>query len=158
MSVRQVEEADYASVIAALDEWWGGRRMADMLPRLFFKHFRNTSFVVEESDKIAAFLIGFISQTYPSHAYVHFLGVHPEYRGMGLGRQLYQVFFDAVRLRGCDTVQLVTSPVNKNSIAFHTRMGFQMEPGTGVAGGVPIHSDYDGPGEDRVLFTKKINI
>jgi hypothetical protein len=26
-------------VIAVIDEWWGGRPMAGMLPRLFFDHF-----------------------------------------------------------------------------------------------------------------------
>ena len=156
MLIRHAEESDYADIITVLDEWWDGRHMADMLPRLFFKHFNTTSFIIETDNAIAAFLIGFISQTCPCHAYVHFLGVHPEYRKKGFGRRLYQVFFDTVRRHGCDAVHLVTSPVNKNSIAFHTRIGFQIENGDCLLDSVSVHSNYDGPGEDRVLFIKKI--
>ena len=35
--------------------------MADMLPKLFFVHFRQTSFVAGHGDSIAGFLIGFVS-------------------------------------------------------------------------------------------------
>lgn len=156
MLIRNVNESDYTNVIAVLDEWWGGRHMSDMLPRLFFKHFKNTSFVIEEGNAIVAFLIGFISQTYPNHAYVHFTGIHPDYRKRGFGRQIYNAFFDAVRQKCCDTVHLVTSPVNLNSIAFHTRIGFQAEEGDCIVNGVPVHKNYDGLGEDRVVFVKKI--
>jgi N-acetylglutamate synthase-like GNAT family acetyltransferase len=156
MIIRHVEESDYNNIIIVLDEWWEGRRMADMLPRLFFKYFKDSSFVIEEENAIVAFLIGFISQVNPNHAYVHFMGIHPEYRKRGFGRQLYRVFFDTISLRDCDTVHLVTSPINKNSIAFHTRIGFQIEEGDDVVEGVSIHRDYDGLGEDRVLFVKRI--
>lgn len=156
MSIRHIEEFDYSNIISVLDEWWGGRHMSDMLPRLFFKHFKNTSFIIEEDNSIVAFLIGFISQTYPNKAYVHFLGIHPEHRKKGFGRQLYQAFFDTVRTLGCDTAHLVTSPINKNSIAFHTRIGFQIEEGNSNVDGISTHKDYDGPGEDRVLFVKRI--
>jgi hypothetical protein len=40
--IRLAEPSDHARVIAVLDEWWGGRRMVDMLPKLFFVHFRET--------------------------------------------------------------------------------------------------------------------
>ncbi len=63
--------------------------MAPMLPRLFFVHFEGTSYVVDDGDgQLAAFLIGFLSQTDPAEAYIHFVGVSPEHRGGGLGRQL----------------------------------------------------------------------
>jgi GNAT superfamily N-acetyltransferase len=156
MSIRILEEADYSTIISVIDEWWGGRNMADMLPRLFFKHFNDTSFVIQEDEKVVAFLIGFVSQVYPNQAYVHFTGVHPEYRKKGFGARLYQTFFDTVKQKGCDTVQLVTSPVNKNSIAFHTHIGFQIEAGTCNVDGVAINTNYDGPGEDRVLLVKTL--
>lgn len=37
--IRQVEQHDYPSIISVVDEWWGGRPMAAMLPKLFFVHF-----------------------------------------------------------------------------------------------------------------------
>jgi predicted GNAT superfamily acetyltransferase len=87
-------------VAAVLDEWWGGRRMVDMLPRLFFTHFRDTSFVAEREGEIAGFLVGFLSQSDSEAAYVHFVGVRPRERGSGLGRELYERFFAAARSRG----------------------------------------------------------
>ena len=75
MNVRHAEPDDHARVVAVIDDWWGGRAMADMLPHLFFVHFRDTSFVAEEDGELAGFLCGFRSQTFADEAYVHFVGV-----------------------------------------------------------------------------------
>ena len=62
--------------------------MAPMLPKLFFLHFEGTSFVAENDDgTLAAFLIGFLSQTDAEEAYIHFVGVAPDQRGSGIGRR-----------------------------------------------------------------------
>jgi hypothetical protein len=37
--VRNARSADYDRIAPLVDEWWGGRQMLDMLPRLFFVHF-----------------------------------------------------------------------------------------------------------------------
>src|SRR4029078_11199355 len=63
--IRPLEPPEYAPVIAVVDEWWGGRPMAAMLPKLFFTHFRDTSFVAEDDGAIAGFPCGFRSHTYP---------------------------------------------------------------------------------------------
>ena len=97
--IRNAEPSDYARVIGVIDEWWGGRPMAAMLPKLFFMHFRDTSFVAEDDEGLAGFLCGFRSQTFPDEAYVHFVGVDPGRRGGGLGRELYERFFDAIAPR-----------------------------------------------------------
>jgi ribosomal protein S18 acetylase RimI-like enzyme len=119
-----------------------------MLPRLFFVHFEGTSYVVDSDDgQLAAFLIGFLSQTDPEEAYVHFVGVAPEHRGEGLGRMLYERFFDDARAQGRIRVRCVTSPANEESVAFHEALGFEVER---------VAHDYDGPGEDRVLFVRAL--
>jgi len=156
MNIRHLNEYDYPTVIAVIDHWWGGRHMADMLPKLFFVHFQDTSFAAEEHGQLIAFLAGFVSQTYPDQAYIHFVGIHPEHRQRGLGRQLYERFFAAARQRGCSTVRCVTAPVNTGSIAFHTRMGFQVEKINGVSNRVPCTINYDGNGQDRVLFVRDL--
>ncbi len=156
VSIRRLAPGDHAAVIAVLDDWWGGRRMRDMLPRLFFVHFCDTSFVAEQGGGIAGFLVGFASPCRAGEAYVHFVGVHPRHRNNGLGRTLYAHFFDEVRKRGCREVRCVTSPGNQGSIAFHRAMGFQAEHAGTAAPGVPIAYDYDGPGEHRVLFVKTL--
>jgi ribosomal protein S18 acetylase RimI-like enzyme len=145
MQIRHAEPADYAGVIAVVDRWWGGRQMAAMLPKLFFVHFRDTSFVAEHEGELAGFLCGFRSQTYDDEAYIHFVGVDPALRGSGLGRVLYERFFEAVRPRS--VVRAVTSPVNERSVAFHKALGFDVER---------VDDDYDGAGEPRVLLVKRL--
>jgi len=130
-----------------IDDWWGGRRVRDMLPRLFFTHFRETSFVAEDGGWLAGFLCGFLSQTYPDQAYVHFVGVAPDRRGGGLARDLYERFFEAARAAGRSSVRCVTSPVNTGSIAFHAKLGFEIE--AEVEG-------YDGPDGSRVLLRRAL--
>jgi ribosomal protein S18 acetylase RimI-like enzyme len=131
--------------------------MRYLLPRLFFEHFASTSYAVEKGGEIIAFLVGFVSQTDPDAAYIHFVGVHPDHRRKGLGKELYELFFSHVRERGCTTVRCITSPVNKVSIAFHTRMGFRFIAGTHEEDGILVHKDYDGPGADRVVFEKTLD-
>jgi ribosomal protein S18 acetylase RimI-like enzyme len=144
--IRNAEPADHLRVTSVIDEWWGGRQMAAMLPKLFFVHFRDTSFVAESEDgALAGFLCGFRSQTFADEAYVHFVGVDPATRGSGLGRQLYERFFAAVAPR--TIVRAVTSPANERSVAFHRAIGFDVER---------VDEHYDGPGEPRVLLVKRL--
>ena len=154
--IREIEPSDYGSIITVVNEWWGGRNMADMLPRLFFVHFRQTGFIAECDGKVAGFVVGFVSQSVDSEAYIHFVGVHPEFRKNGIGAALYERFFEVVKTFGRSVVRCVTSPVNQGSISFHRRMGFSMEPGTKIVEGIPVAENYDGKNEDRVLFRKTL--
>jgi ribosomal protein S18 acetylase RimI-like enzyme len=156
IKIRHIESSDYPFIVSVVNEWWGGRNMADMLPRLFVVHFRQTSFVAEQAGNIVGFLIGFVSQTFRDEAYIHFAGVHPAFRRMGMARALYEQFFTSVKQSGCGVVRCVTSPVNKGSISFHQRLGFAMEPGTKEIEGIPIAENHDGRGGDRLLFYKRL--
>lgn len=46
MEIRAVRDKDYDVLSPLINDWWGGRQMADMLPKLFFIHFTNTSFIL----------------------------------------------------------------------------------------------------------------
>jgi predicted GNAT superfamily acetyltransferase len=133
--VRAIREEDHGTIVPLVNEWWGGRDMSWLLPRLFFQHFGDTSFAVEEGGELVAFLIGFVSQAKEGEAYVHFVGVSPERRGSGVGRRLYRLFFEEVKKRGCRKVSCITSPVNGGSIAFHRAMGFSLKAHDGGAEG-----------------------
>ncbi|MGH3134862.1 MAG: GNAT family N-acetyltransferase [Gaiellaceae bacterium] len=147
--MRHAKPSDYGRVIGRINVWWGGRDMAPMLPKLFFLHFEGTSFVAEDEESdLVGFLCGFLSQTSDDEAYIHFVGVTPDKRGEGLGRALYEHFFDEVRSQGREVVRCVTSPVNKDSVGFHERLGFEVDR---------VVPDYDGPGEDRVLLVKRLS-
>ncbi|MFD2444759.1 GNAT family N-acetyltransferase [Bacillus sp. CGMCC 1.16607] len=157
MEIRTVKSSDYNRISPLINEWWGGRQMSDMLPKLFFVHFNNTSFIVEIDGNVVGFLIGFLSQSDLDVAYIHFVGVHPKYRKHNIGKRLYNEFFNVVKKNNRNVVRAVTSPVNKVSIAYHTKMGFIIENGDKEVGGVSVFSDYDGINQDRVLFVKKVD-
>ena len=63
-TIRRLRPSDYGTVIAVIDEWWGGRPMSDMLPRLFFEHFADTSFAADR----AGTLTGSSSGSCPSRS------------------------------------------------------------------------------------------
>ncbi|WP_299093264.1 GNAT family N-acetyltransferase [uncultured Metabacillus sp.] len=156
MKIRLVKGSDYYAISPLINEWWGGRQMSDKLSKLFFDHFTNTSFVAEKEGEIIGFLIGFLSQSHPNEAYIHFIGVHPDYRKHNMGKTLYNEFFNKVKQNDRNIVRCVTSPVNKASIAYHTKMGFEIEKGDKTINGVSVFTDYDGPNQDRVLFVKQL--
>ncbi|HYN68378.1 MAG TPA: GNAT family N-acetyltransferase [Ornithinibacter sp.] len=145
LTVRPAAPVDHARIVAVLDDWWGGRAMADMLPRLFLDHFASTSLVADAADgALAGFLVGFLSPDQPGTAYVHFVGVAPEYRRGGLAADLYERFFSLARAAGSVQVKAVTAPINEGSQRFHQSLGFTVsEPVVG----------YDGEGGDRVVMT-----
>jgi GNAT superfamily N-acetyltransferase len=163
--MRPPAPSDHGPVLAVMDVWWGGlggldgsRQRALLLPRLFFQHFAPCSYLIEDDDdRLIGFLIGFLSASQPAVAYIHFVGVDPEFRHAGLGAALYGQFFNDVARQGARTVNCVTSPENDVSVAFHRTLGFDLEPGDTVLNGLPVHLDYDGPGLDRVVFTRSLH-
>lgn len=61
------------------------------------------------------------------------------------------------RAAGCATVQAVTSPRNRGSVAFHWRPGFAIVPRSHESDGLSWYPDYDDPGEDRVRFKRALH-
>lgn len=157
LTIRPAASADYDQIIAQLDDWWGGREMAPMLPRLFFTHFRPWTYVAERDGAVLGFLAAFQSQTDPAQVYCHFIGVAPEARGQHIGETLYHRLFADAAIAGCREVLAVTSPRNEGSVAFHRRLGFAPLPGPCASDETPYTPAYDGPGEDRVRFHKFIH-
>jgi len=143
---------DYERVMAVMVDWWGGRDLRSMLPRIFFEHFRSTSLVAEFEDELIGFLVGFACADHAGEAYIHFVGVHPAWRTAGLGRDLYRRFFGVARAQGRTVVRAVTAPVNKGSIAFHTALGFVILPGDDEIDGVPVTFDPGPQGDHLVHF------
>ncbi len=156
---RHPTEADYPAIIGVVDEWWGGRRMRSMLPRLWFQHFTATSWIIEAADgRLAGFVVAFVSQDDPTTGYVHMIAADPNRRRAGLGRALYERVFEDLRRRGVRRVKAVTWPGNRISVGFHRSIGFRVDdgPGTMRLYGTPAYPDYDGDGEDRVVFIRDL--
>lgn len=157
--LRRPTADDHPRLIGVVDEWWGGRPLRHLLPRLWLEHFSGTSWIAERGDgRLAGFIVGFVSQDDPETAYAHMIASNPNRRRGGVGRALYEHFFADVRGRGARRVMAVTWPGNRPSIAFHRAMGFAVDdgPGTVPIYGTPAHPDHDGEGEDRVVFTRDL--
>lgn len=153
IELRPIASGDYEYFISRLDSWWGRDGMTLMLPRLFFTHFSATSVVAcdpapgqREPAERTAFLAGFVSQTDPHVAYIHFVGVDPQRRSQGVGRTLYEWFFVTAAALGCTRVTCVTGPGNTRSRAFHAAMGFNERE----------VENYDGLGESRMVFERPL--
>ena len=148
---------DWARVQAVMPEWWGGRDLRAMLPEVFFEHFRTTSLVVEHEDELIGFLVGFPCPDHGDEAYVHFAGVHPAWRRVGLAGDLYRRFFTIARAHGRTIVRAVTGPVNTGSIAFHAAIGFTILPGDEEVDGLPVSVDHGPHGDHVVRFELRLD-
>jgi len=138
--------------------WWEGRDLTSMLPKVFFVHFNNTVYLAELKNELVGFLVGFLSQSDENVGYIHFVGVHPTYRKAGIGRLLYQKFYAACRTKHRSIIKSCTSPINKLSIDFHIRMGFDIEPGDAMVDGIPVIMNYLRSDDPKVLFKKELSV
>ena len=156
---RRPTEADHPRVVDVVDEWWGGRRVRHLLPRLWLEHFNGTSWIVERPDgRLAGFLVAFISQDDPDD------GLRPHDRrraeppapragpGPVRARLRRPGRAGARRVVGRDVAR------QPHSVAFHRALGFRVDdgPGTQRLYGTPAYVDHDGPGEDRVVFIRDL--
>lgn len=157
--LRRPTEADYRRVVDVVDEWWGGRPLRRLLPRLWFQHFTGTSWIAEGPEgRLRGFLVAFVSQDDPTTGYIHMVASDPNLRRAGLGRVLYERAFSDLAGHGARRVKAITWPGNRTSIAFHRALGFLVDdgPGTRHIYGTPAYPDYDGAGDDRVVFTRDL--
>ena len=156
---RRPTEADYPTVVRVIDDWWGGRKVDVLLPRLWLQHFTGTSWLAESEDgRLAGFLIGFHSPDQPDVAYSRLMGTNPNFRERGVGRALYERFFEDARAAGRHEVRAITWPGNRTSIAFHRALGFEVEAGPGSQNlyGTPSQPAYDFDREDRAILVRTI--
>jgi ribosomal protein S18 acetylase RimI-like enzyme len=153
LTARHPTEDDHAQVLAVLDQWWGGfgaaegaAQRAQLLPRLFFQHFTDSSWLVEDADgALRAFLVGFLSPARPDVAYIHFAGVDPALHGAGIGAALYRRFLAYGVGRGAHTAACITSPGNTASLTFHARSASPCSPAMHCWTGSPFTATTTDP-------------
>jgi GNAT superfamily N-acetyltransferase len=154
MEISLCTQADYEQILRDIVAFWGSERTLHLHQPMFLHEFGNSAFVIREGSIVAAYLFGFISQTEPV-GYVHVIGVRDTYQRRGLGHRLYERFIAFAKAHGCTAVKAITTPTNRQSIAFHLRLGMEMI-GTPNAEGIPVVENYSGPGQLRVVFRKAI--
>jgi ribosomal protein S18 acetylase RimI-like enzyme len=159
LAFRRPREDDYLALVGVVDDWWDGRRMHLLLPRLWLQHFGGTSWLAEDGEgRLAGFLIGFMSPDQPDIAYCHMVAANPNFRRSGVARRLYEHFFEDARAAGAGHVHAVTWPGNRQSVAFHRALGFVVRDGPGTQNlyGTPAVAGYDYDTEDRVVLTREL--
>ena len=159
VTFRRPTEADYESISRVIDDWWGGRQLDHLLPRLWLQHFTGTSWLAETADgRLAGFLVGFMSPDHGDVAYCHLIAANPNLRRKRLGSALYKRFFDDARAAGRTTVKAITWPANHASVAFHEALGFVVQRGPDSQNlyGTPALAGYDFDREDRAIRVRTL--
>lgn len=98
INIRNAKPTDHETIVAVMPGWWGGRDLSASVLKVFFVHFNDTIYIAEINNELVGFLVGFMSQSEKNVGYIHFAGIHPQYRKMGIARLLYQIFYDACKL------------------------------------------------------------
>ena len=152
LTFRRPIPEDHDRVMGVIAEWWGGRDLRTLLPRIFFEHFRSASLLAEHEDQLVGFLVGFDCPDHPGEAFVYFCGVHPGWRRTGLGRDLYRRFCLRAERMGCTVVRAVTASANTTAVAFHLGLGFTLLPGAHEVDGIPVAREPGPHGDWLVHF------
>ena len=145
MQTRGITKTDYDFVVTVLDRWWGGPSSERALP-IFFYELGEQALIAEENGDMIGFLLGFIAPSTPPTGYVHLVGIHPDHRRHGVGKELYEQFTNRCRAAGARRLKAISTIGNDGSVRFHEALGFE------------VHEDpnYAGPGRGRIVFTKEI--
>jgi GNAT superfamily N-acetyltransferase len=157
--IRHATEDDQPRIVRLVDDWFSGQRVRHLVGRSWFRHFGSTSWLaVDVGARPIGFLIGFRSPDRPTEAIVHLVGVDPNHRRQGIGRALVDAFVaDAERL-DVGTITAVAWPGEPPASAFFRVIGFRPDDGPGSQNlfGTTAFPDYDGAGEDRIVFVLQV--
>jgi len=155
MEIRHCSKTDYDQIVAEIEDFWGSDRTLSLHHPMFVYEFGNSAYVIKDGDCVAAYLFGFLSQKEPT-AYVHLVGVRTSYRRQGLARRLYDHFAAFAQTEGCTELKAITTPSNKESLAFHQAWGMELT-GKPNRDGIAVIENYAGPGQDRVVLRRKLS-
>ncbi|AHH17196.1 GCN5-like N-acetyltransferase [Nocardia nova SH22a] len=143
--IRPATIRDFREVLDHHERYWGQRDLRALHVAALIHQFPRTCLVAATADGIRGYLFGFV--TPDGLGYTHLIATRDDARGTGLGRRLYEAFTSAARDQGATRLEAITTPGNRGSIAFHRGLGFDAR----------LVCDYDGPGADRMVFTKSLS-
>src|SRR6266550_2713254 len=90
---------------------------------------KNPQFVALSGDNVVGWcdVIRNTSRVVYSHCGTLGIGLLPEFRGQGIGRQLMQITIHAAWQRGVTRIELTVREHNANAIALYKSLGFEIE-------------------------------
>ncbi|MCH8822860.1 MAG: GNAT family N-acetyltransferase [Planctomycetes bacterium] len=154
MNIAQMTKQDFLQIVDDHSKYWDSDLTYQLHHPIFINEFADTAYTLKDGEKIAAYLMGLISQTEPT-GYVHLVAVHPDYRRQGLAKRMYEHFIKEARKRGCTKLKTTGHPQNIQTIKFHLALGMEMQ-GEPNGEGVNVVKDYLRRGSDRVVFLMDI--
>jgi ribosomal protein S18 acetylase RimI-like enzyme len=159
LDLRPATESDHPVLVGVIDDWFGGRRVRHLLPRAWLRHFGSTSLVARTvTGTPIGFLVGFHSADRPPEAVIQLLAVHPSHRRRGVGRALVAAFTGHAAAAGRTQATAVAWADDPVAAAFFEAVGFAPDDGpeTRRLYGRLAHPDYDGDGEDRIVYAVRL--
>ncbi len=114
MKIRGITKADFDYIVSVLDRWWGGPSGERAHP-VFFYELGDQALIAEEETEVVGFLLGFVAPTHPPTGYVHLVGIHPDHRRRGVGKELYKQFTERCRAAGVGRLKAITTVGNEGS-------------------------------------------
>ena len=150
MRIRGLTKADYAFIVSVLDKWWGGPSR-ELAHPMFYYELGHDALIAEIDGDVAGFLLGFHARSHDEPdaraiAYIHMVGIHPDHRRRGVGKELYDAFTARAQSAGAVRLKAITTVGNEGSIEFHRALGFD----------VVEDPDYAGTSRARIVFTKEL--
>lgn len=120
MRIEPCTKDDFDYIVSNHSVYWDSELTLQLHHPIFVFEFGDSAFVIRDGETIAAYLFGFFAQTGPV-GYVHLVAVHPDYRGQGLARRLFDGFIALARERGCTSLKATAAPTNALRSAFTPR-------------------------------------
>jgi mycothiol synthase len=62
-----------------------------------------------------------------AHGWIHMVGVHPDYRGQGLGKKLLRAGLQGFREKGVRAVELTVDEENRGAVHLYSVLGFSTQ-------------------------------
>jgi GNAT superfamily N-acetyltransferase len=145
MNIRGLTKHDYDYITSVLDQWWGGPASKRADP-MFFYEFGEHALVAEIDGQVIGFLFGVLVPSPAATGYVHMVGIHPDRRRRGVGKELYAKFTQRCHGAGMHRVKAIAVTGHEGPMRFHEAMGFTAQE----------VEDYAGPGRPRIVFVKEL--
>ncbi len=155
LAIEPLTKADFDAVLRDFAAFWDDDATRERHHPIFVYELGDGAFVIRDDGVVVAYLLGFVARTSPT-AYIHMVAVRRGWRRLGLASHLYRHFVAWAGRQGCRRLKATAAPGNQRSIAFHLAFGMTAV-GAAAGGGVPVVSDYGGPGLDRVVFEREID-
>ncbi|MGH1436143.1 MAG: GNAT family N-acetyltransferase [Lewinella sp.] len=139
MTIRQAQKEDVISIVAMLADDELGRLREDFrkpLPESYYQAFQtiyedpHQSLMVMEKEgqvigTLQLTLIPYLTYQGGIRAQIEAVRIHKDYRGQGIGEQLFRWAIAEAQRKGAHLIQLTTDKKRPDALRFYEKLGFK---------------------------------